>query len=56
MGKTTEGIKISLNGLQKEAIKECFQQKNFEIKIFILKFAKNTIFYTKIDIWAPNCE
>ena len=39
--------------------------KNFEIKIFILKFAKNTTFYPKIknlhfrvksDIWAPNCE
>ena len=55
--------------LLKEALKECFQKKKKkkknEIKIFILKFAKNTTFYPKIknlhfriksDVWAPKCE
>ena len=42
MGKTTEGIKISLKCFFNEAFKECFQQ--FFKSNFILKFAKNTTF------------
>ena len=61
MGKTTEDIKILLN----VSLKESLPTKIFEIKIFILKFAKNTTFYPKIknlhfriksDVWAPKCE
>ena len=63
MGKTTEDIKISLNVSLKGNPKGVFPTKKFEIKIFILKFAKNTTFYTKIknlyfcvksDGWAPK--
>ena len=65
MGKTTEDIKISLNVSLKGSPKGVFPTKKFEIKIFILKFAKNTTFYPKIknlhfcvksDVCAPNCE
>ena len=64
MGKTTEDIKISLNVSLKGSPKGVFPIKNFEIKIFISKFAKDT-FYPKIknlhfciksDVWAPKCE
>ena len=48
MGKTTEDIKISLNVSLKGSPKGVFQTKKNEIKIFILKFAKNTTFYPKI--------
>ena len=48
MGKTTEDIKISLNVSLKGSPKGVFPTKNFEIKIFILKLAKNTTFYPKI--------
>ena len=56
MGKTTEAIKISLNVSLKGSPKRVFSTKNFEIKIFILKFAKkkkkkkkkNPTFYPKI--------
>ena len=66
MGKTLEYIKISLNVSLRGNPKGVFPTKKFEIKIFILKFAKkNTTFYPKIkklhfrvksDVWAPNCE
>ena len=65
MGKTTEDIKMSLIVSLTGSHKGVFPTKIFEIKIFVLKFAKNTPFYPKIknrhfrvkgDIWAPNCE
>ena len=66
MGKTTEDIKISLKVSLKGSPGGVFPTKFFEIKIFILKFAKTTtIFYPKFknwhfgvksDVWAPNCE
>ena len=65
MGKPTEDIKISLNVSLKGSPKGVFPTKKNEIKIFILKFAKNTTFYPKIknlhfcvksDVCAPNCE
>ena len=65
MGKTTEDIKISLNVSLKASPNGVFPTKKFEIKVFILKFAKNTTFYPKIkkihfhvksDVWAPKCE
>ena len=66
MGKTTEDIKISLNVSLKGSSKGVFPIKKNEIKIFILKFAKNTIFTQKLkkklhfrvksDVWAPKCE
>ena len=65
MGKTTEDIKISLDISLKGSPKGVFSTKKIEIKIFILKFAKNTTFYPKIknlhfrvksDVWAPKCE
>ena len=65
MGKTTEDIKISLLVSLAGSPKKVFPIKNFEIKILIVKFAKNTPFYPKIknwhfrvksDVWAPNCE
>ena len=66
MGKITEGIKISLNVSLKGSPKGVFPTNKKKIKIFILKFAKNTTFYPKIknwhfrvksDVWAPNyCE
>ena len=65
MGKTTEDIKISLNVSLKGSPKGVFQTNKFEIKNFILKFAKNTTFYPKIkklhfrvksDVWATKCE
>ena len=65
MGKTTEDIKISLNISLKGSPSGVFLKKNFEIKIFVLKFTKNTTCYPKIknghfrvkkDVWASNCE
>ena len=65
MGKTTEDIKISLNVSLKGSPKRVFPTKSFEIKIFILKFAKNATYYPKIknlyfrvksDVWTPKCE
>ena len=65
MGKTTEDIKISLNVSSKGSPQGVFPAKKIEIKIFVLKFAKNTTFYPKIknwhfrvksDVWNPNCE
>ena len=50
MGKTTEGIKISLNVSLKGSPKEVFPTKK-KIKIFLLKFSKNTIFYPNIKNW-----
>ena len=55
MGKTTEDIKILLNISLKGSPKGVFptkkkkkKKKKNEIKIFILKFAKNTTLYPKI--------
>ena len=47
MSKTTEDIKISLNVSLKGSPKGVFPTKIFEIKIFILKCAKNTTFLPK---------
>ena len=56
MGKITEDIKISPNVSLKGSPKGVFPKKSFEIKIFILKFAKNkTLPFTqklKIDIFV----
>ena len=48
MGKTAEDIKVSLNVSLKGSPKRVFPTNKFEIKTFILKFAKNTTFYPKI--------
>ena len=65
MGKTTEDIKISLDVSLTGSPKGVVPTKIFEIKIFILKFAKNTLFYPKIknwhfhvknDVWAPTVK
>ena len=48
MGKTKEDIKLSLNVSLKGSPKGVFPTNKFEIKIFILKFAKNTTLYPKI--------
>ena len=50
MGKTTEDIKIWLNVSLKGSPKGVFQTKNFEIKIFILKFVKTLLFTLKLKI------
>ena len=64
MGKTTDIFKILLNVSLKGSPKGVFPTEKFEIKIFILKFARNT-FHPKInklhirvknDVWAPKCE
>ena len=55
MGKTTEDIKISLNVSLKGSPKGVFPIKNFEIKFFILNFAKKTLLFTqklKINIFT----
>ena len=65
MGKTSEDIKILLNVSLRGSPKGVFPTKNFEIKKFILRFAKNTTFYPQIknlhfrvksDVCAPNYE
>ena len=65
MGKTTEDIKISLTVSLKGSPKGVLPTKFFEIKIFILKFAKtlhftqkieNWHFWVKSDVWAPERE
>ena len=65
MGKTTEDIKISLKFSLKGRPKRVFPTKKNEIKIFILKFAKNTTFNQKLkklhfcvksDQKSPKCE
>ena len=48
MGKTKEDIKISLNVSLKGRPKGVFPRQKNEINIFILKFAKNATFYSKI--------
>ena len=62
MDKTIEDIKISLNVSLKGSPKGVFPTKSFEIKIFILKFAKNTTeiknlhFHVKSDVCEKLIE
>ena len=56
MGETTEDIEILLIVSWNGTRKGVFPTKNFEMKIFILKFVKNATFYPIMENWHLNMK